>query len=299
MNQFRFLSGEMQFRGFYIIKEKNVRIMGIATGYFRMLRVQDWIFGYFFIPIIGGIAAAGVTPMLVPVAVISFCTLAFGFVINNVADVEIDRVHTIKCKMQKNPLVSQTVTLRGTWILLILLALVSLCLSLVWSVPAFFSIAATLTLFTVYSIRPFRFKERYILDLVIHGLMTGAMLFLVGYLLPSTAIPPLSAKIVSLCVLFTCIGGMALLVHQIGDYREDCGHSTTTVVQLGKRKSWCLLAVLTALSLIALAAVNFVVTLELWVLWGSVVLFAIPVFLLHNDIREDFMMKPVPDPDGE
>ena len=273
--------------------------MGIATGYFRMLRVRDWIFGYFFIPIIGAIAAAGVTPLLVPVAVVSFCMLAFGFVINNVADVEIDRVHTVKCRKQKNPLVSQTVSLRGTWILLILLALAPLCLSLVLSVPAFFSIAATLILFTAYSIRPLRFKERYVLDLITHGIMAGAMLFLVGYLLPSSAIPLLSAKLVSLCLLFTCIGCMALLVHQIGDYREDCGHSTTPVVQLGKRKSWCLLAVLTALSLSALAAVNLAVPLEPWVLWGSVALFAIPVFLLHNDIREDFMNRPVPDPDRE
>jgi 4-hydroxybenzoate polyprenyltransferase len=273
--------------------------MGTATGYFRMLRVQDWIFGYFFIPGIGCIAAAGVTPLLVPVAVISFCTIAFGFVINNVTDVDIDKVHTVKCKMQKNPLVSQTVTFRGSWILLILLAFVPLCLSLVWSVPAFFSVAATLTLFMVYSIRPFRFKERYGLDLVTHGIMVGTLLFLIGYLLPSPAIPLLSAKMVSLSVLFTCIGCMALLVHQIGDYWEDYGHTTTTVVRLGKRKSWCLLAVLMALSLISLAAVNLVVTLESWVLWGSVALFAIPIFLLRNDIREDFINKPIPDPARE
>jgi 4-hydroxybenzoate polyprenyltransferase len=272
--------------------------MGIA-GYVRMLRVQDWIFGYFFIPIIGGIAAAGVTPILVPVAVISFCIFAFGFVINNVADVEIDRLHTVKCRLQKNPLVSQTVTLGGTWILLVLLALVPLCLSLALSVPAFFCVAAALVLFTIYSIQPFRFKERYVLDLIIHGFMMGTTPFLAGYLLPSPAIPLLSAKMVSLGVLFTCIGCMALLVHQIGDYREDYGHSTTTVVQLGKRKSWCLLAVLAALSLIALAAVNLVVMLEPWVLWGSVALFAIPVYLLHNDIREDFMGGPVPDPERE
>jgi 4-hydroxybenzoate polyprenyltransferase len=289
----------MQFQGFNIIKEKIVQFMGTAADYFRMLRVQDWIFGYFFIPGIGSIAAAGVTPLLVPVAVISFCTIAFGFVINNIADVEIDKVHTGKCAMLKNPLVSQSVTLRGTWILVVSLAFVPLCLSLLWSVPAFFSIAATLILFTAYSIRPFRFKERYVLDLVTHGVMAGAMLFLVGYLLSLPAIPLLSAKMVSLLVLFTCIGCMALVVHQIGDYREDCGHTTTTVVQLGKRKSWCLFAVLMALSLIALAAVNLVVTLEPWVLWGSVALFAIPIFLLRNDIREDFIHKPVPDPDRE
>ena len=273
--------------------------MGTATGYFRMLRVQDWIFGYFFIPGIGSIAAAGVTSMLVPLAVISFCTIAFGFVINNVADVEIDRLHTVKCEMRKNPLVSQVVSASGTWILLIVLALIPLCISLIVSVPAFFCVAVTLALCITYSISPFRFKERYIVDLVIHGISAGAMLFLIGFTLPSPAIPPLSAKMVSLSVLFTCIGCMALLVHQIGDYREDCGHTTTTVVHLGKRKSWCLLAFLMALSLIALAAVNLIVTLEPWVLWGSVALFAIPIFLLRNDIQEDFINKPVPDPDME
>jgi len=273
--------------------------MVTATGYFRMLRVQDWIFGYFFIPGIGSIAAAGITPALVPLALIAFCTIAFGFVINNVADVEIDKVHTAKCKKLKNPLVSQTVTLRGTWILLISLAFVPLCISLVVSVPAFFAVAATLTLFTAYSIPPFRFKERYVLDLVTHGVMAGAMLFLVGYLLHSPAIPLLSLKMISLSVLFTCIGCMALLVHQIGDYKEDCNYTTTTVVQIGKRKSWYLLAVLMTLSLITLAVVNIVVKLEPWVLWGSVALFAIPIFLLRNDIREDFLNKPVMNPDME
>lgn len=264
-----------------------------------MLRVQDWIFGYFFIPGIGSIAAGGITPVLIPLAVIAFCTIAFGFVINNVADVEIDKIHTAKCRNLKNPLVSRTVTLRGTWILLFLLAFVPLCLSLVWSVPAFFGVAATLTLFTVYSIPPFRLKERYILDLATHGVMAGAMLFLIGFLLNSPAVPPLSPRMISLAVLFTCIGCMALLVHQIGDYREDRDHTTTTVVRIGKRRSWFLLAVLMALSLIALAVVDIVVQLEPWVFWGSVALFAIPVLLLRNDISEDFLHRPVPDPDRE
>ncbi|MFA4860848.1 hypothetical protein [Methanoregula sp.] len=51
--------------------------MGQALHYIRMLRVQDWILGYFFIPIIGTIAAAGITPGLLVTAVVSFTILAF------------------------------------------------------------------------------------------------------------------------------------------------------------------------------------------------------------------------------
>ena len=64
---------------------------GLRPAIFRMLRIEDWIFGYFFIPIIGAVAAAGDPAALRVTAIVSACILAFGFVINNVADVEIDR----------------------------------------------------------------------------------------------------------------------------------------------------------------------------------------------------------------
>jgi 4-hydroxybenzoate polyprenyltransferase len=259
--------------------------MRAMAGYFRMMRVEDWIFGYFFIPLIGTIAAAGISPVLWITAVISACTLAFGFVINNVADVEIDRLHTPKCDANKNPLASQTVTLRGTWLLLLFLTLVPLGLSLMYSVLASVCVAATLVLCAAYSIYPFRLKERYLIDLVSHGIMFGALLFFIGYTLPGPGGMLLSAKAVALALLFTFIGCMALLVHQIADYDQDHGHSATTVVQIGKRKGWCLLAAFIVLSLCALAAVHAIVVLEPWVLWGSVALFIIPVILLRNEIR--------------
>jgi 1,4-dihydroxy-2-naphthoate octaprenyltransferase len=124
--------------------------------------------------------------------------------------------------------------------------------------------------------------------------MAGLMLFLVGYTLPGPAGYLLSAKVVSLIVLFTCVGCMALLVHQIGDYNQDRGHSTTTVVQIGKKKGWVLLAALFGVSLVCLAAVRTIVNLESWVLWGAITLFAIPVFQLRNEIRRDFFL-PSPD----
>lgn len=264
------------------------------AGYFRMLRVEDWLFGYFFIPLIGTIAAAGITPVLLVTAAISACTLGFGFVINNLADVEIDRLHTAKCDTNKNPLATDEVTIRGTWILCILLALVPLALAIWYGVTAFFCVAATLALCAAYSVYPFRLKERYLLDLISHGLMFGALLFLIGYTLPDPAVPLLSAPAVSLALLFTFIGCMALLVHQIGDYNHDHGHSATTVVQIGKKRGWILLMAFFVLSLGTLAAVNAIVLLEPWMLWGAVVLFAIPVFLLRNEIRNSRAMGLLP-----
>jgi 4-hydroxybenzoate polyprenyltransferase len=266
----------------------------VAASYFRMLRVEDWIFGYFFIPIIGTIAAAGNSPVLWVTALVSACILAFGFVINNLADVEIDRLHTVKCETSKNPLVNQSVSIRGTWILLLVFALVPIILSILYSFTAFLIVTATLALWAVYSIRPFRLKERYLLDLVTHGIMAGPMLFLVGYTLAAPEVSLLSASVVSIIVLFTCIGCMALLVHQISDYEEDRGHSTTTVVQIGKKRGWALLAALFGVSLVCLAAVSLIVSLEPWVLWGAIALFAIPVFQLRNEIRRDFL-RPLPD----
>ena len=120
--------------------------------------------------------------------------------------------------------------------------------------------------------------------------MAGPMLFLVGYTLAGRDLSLLSGRVVSLIVLFGCIGCMALLVHQIGDYDQDRGHSTTTVVQIGKKNGWLLLAALFALSLVSLVAVAMIVNLGSWVFWGAIALFAIPLFQLRNEIRRDFFM---------
>ena len=270
--------------------------MGQALHYIRMLRVQDWILGYFFIPVIGTIAAAGITPGLLVTAVVSFTILAFGFVINNVADMEIDRCHAGKCQENKNPLAASHVTLRGSWGLTVLLAVIPLLTAWLCNPPAFFFVSCTLVLFAAYSIHPFRIKERYLLDILTHGIMAGALLFFIGYTLPRPDLPILSPGPLALAALFTGIGCMALVVHQIGDYAEDVGNTTTTIIRMGKARGWILLGILFLLSMVSLAIVHLIITLELWVLLGSLALFAIPVFLLRNEIRKDFFPGPQQDP---
>ena len=269
--------------------------MGQIIHYFRMLRVQDWILGYFFIPVIGSIAVVGISPVLLITAAVSFSVLAFGFVINNVADTEIDRCHAGKCRDNKNPLAASQITPRGSWCLTALLAVIPLLISWLCNLLAFLFVSCTLVLFVMYSVHPFRLKERYLIDILTHGIMAGALLFFIGYTLPRPDVPVISPGPLALAALFTGIGCMALVVHQIGDYAEDSGTTMTTIVRMGKTRGWILLATLFLLSMICLAIVHLIITLELWVFLGSLALFAIPVFLLRDEIRNDFFQRPAPE----
>lgn len=128
--------------------------MGLAGKYFRMMRVEGWILGYFFIPIIGSIAAIGLSKSLLWTALVAFCTIAFGFVINNYADIEIDRCHSQKQKTNKNPLVSNVVGVNSTCGLMVLLVALPLTVCFFLSLPAFFFTACALVLLLVYSLPP-------------------------------------------------------------------------------------------------------------------------------------------------
>ena len=262
--------------------------MGIIRNYFRMMRVEDWIFGYFCIPLIGSIAATGISLSLVWTALVAFCTLAFGFVINNYADIEIDRCHSYKQKTNKNPLVSNAVSISGTGILMVLLAAISLVICGFLSLPALIFTGCTLALLAVYSLNPPRLKERYAADIVTHGLMMGTFPFLMGYALLSPDSALFAARPLALCTLFTIVGCLALLVHQVCDYQEDVGCSPTTVVRMGRRRGWMTCAAFFILALVCLGIVGMLLNLSLVILSGSLVLFIIPVYTLKDRMREDY-----------
>jgi 4-hydroxybenzoate polyprenyltransferase len=273
------------------ITDKNTiftHFMTTAGNYFRLIRVKDWAGGYFFLPLVGSIASTGISPALIWTAVVSMCLLAFCFVINNMADTEIDRFHGGKCQSNKNPLATNDVTISGTWFLMAFFAIVPLAISLGSGALPFVFVICALFLFTAYSVRPFRLKERYLVDLATHGIMMGGLLFVIGYFLPSAEVSLISPDCLALTALFTCIGCMALVVHQIGDYHEDFGHTPTSVVRMGKPWGWRVFVFFFILSLICLAMVHLIISLALWVLFGSASLFAIPLFLLRDEIMHDF-----------
>ncbi|MCD6455541.1 MAG: UbiA prenyltransferase family protein [Methanophagales archaeon] len=224
--------------------------------YLKMLRVKEWIKFFAPIPLIGAILAHATPFILISVGVIFFCVIAFGFVVNNYFDVEIDLRNTKKVRRGNNPLSSGRVTKRGTFALMCVLLAIAIALACFLS-PGISGVLFTLlciSLLTLYSVNHIRLKERFIVDILTHGLMFGLFPVLAGFTLADGDLNlnlnlNLNTHILLVAALFMIIGCESLLTHQINDYEEDLGYSSTTVVKVGLKKGWVLLASAVLLSI--------------------------------------------------
>ncbi len=218
--------------------------------YLKMLRVKEWIKFFALIPLIGAILAPATPFVLISVGVIFFCVIAFGFVVNNYFDVEIDLRNMKKVRRGNNPLSSGKVTKRGTFALMCMLLAIAIALACFLS-PGISGVLFTLlciSLLTLYSVNHIRLKERFIVDILTHGLMFGLFPILAGFTLAGGDLN-LNTPILLIAALFMIIGCESLLTHQINDYEEDLGYSSTTVVKVGLKKGWVLLASVVLLSI--------------------------------------------------
>jgi len=228
------------------------RDKGNLKEYLKMLRVKEWIKFFALIPLIGAILAPATPFVLISVGVIFFCVIAFGFVVNNYFDVEIDMRNTKKVRRGNNPLSSGRITKRGTFALMCVLLAVAIALACFLS-PGISGVLFTLlciSLLTLYSVNHIRLKERFIVDILTHGLMFGLFPVLAGFTLAGGDLNlNLNTHILLIAALFMIIGCESLLTHQINDYEEDLGYSSTTVVKVGLKKGWVLLASVVLLSI--------------------------------------------------
>ena len=97
-------------------------------------------------------------------------------------------------------------------------------------------------------------KERFILDIIIHGMMFGLFPFLAGFALCGE----INAFGFSASLLMMIICCEALILHQVGDYNIDLGNSKTTVVKIGLKKGWQLLAIFVILSIMNLGVIAYI-----------------------------------------
>ncbi|WP_214020228.1 UbiA family prenyltransferase [Methanoculleus sp.] len=222
------------------------------TVYLKMMRIPDWIKFYTLFPVAGAFLYCGISTDLIMVSAIFFCVIAYGFVINNYFDIEIDRKHTRKAGFDTNPLASNRITKRGTLLLSAVLVMVPALVSATMNSFGFFLTLLCILALTLYSAKPVRLKDRYFIDIIIHGVMFGGFPFLAGFTLAggtdflSLQLP---VAIALLCSIVCC---EALILHQIHDYEEDLIGSYTTVVRIGQRRGWLLLALAVLVSLIVL-----------------------------------------------
>lgn len=257
-----------------------------VNGYIRMLRIKDWIKFYPLIPLIGAVLAIDTTIFLIfLIFLIFFCSTGYGFVINNYYDVEIDKKHSKKLMLNKNPLISGNVSPEGTLVLCGLLIIIPLLISYFLSVSGFLFTLSSILLLTLYSERKVRLKERYFLDIITHGMMFGLFPFLAGFTLAGGKV---NIQIILISLLFMIIGCEALLTHQINDYREDLGNSDTTVVRVGIRNGWVILIVLVILSILSLWLIDYCYKIDPLISAGAFAcLLAYPIYMCRGEIKND------------
>lgn len=216
-----------------------------------MLRTGDWIKFYPLFPLAGALLAAGSAVDLIVVVALFCCVTAYGFVINNLYDAEIDRQHTGKAETGKNPYADRVVSKNETRAMCAVLAGVPLAVALALSVAGFVLTLLCVITLTLYSATPARLKDRFAADIICHGLMFGGLPFLAGFALAGGVLPLVVSLPAAAALVCTFICCEALIAHEITDYEEDVGTTYTTVVGIGLRNGMVLLGVTTVLSLVA------------------------------------------------
>ena len=83
------------------------------------------------------------------------------------------------------------------------------------------------------------------------------------------------------------IGCEALLTHQINDYGEDFGNSSTTVVRVGQKRGWTMLALFVLLSIVNLELIAYCYDIGLMLHGGAFAyLIAYPLYTCRGEIKD-------------
>lgn len=226
--------------------------MDKIQAYRKMLRTGDWIKFYPLFPLAGAYLAAGITSDLITVFALFFFITAYGFIINNLYDAEIDRKHAGKTAQGKNPFADGVVSRGETIAMCAVFAGIPLLVSLAISGTGFVFTLLCLVALTLYSAPPARLKDRFAADIICHGLMFGGLPFLAGFALAGGAVPGLISLPALAALVCTFICCEALIAHEILDYHEDLGTTYTTVVGIGLKNGTLLLGATAVVSIIAM-----------------------------------------------
>jgi len=206
--------------------------MGLLS-YIRLLRIRDWL-AYFLIVTFGFLVSKGYAYSLISISafyLLVFLMLGFGFSINDCFDVESDRLN----KLKQNPVAKKEIEFKRAFLFSIFLALSAIALSAFFGLKVFLFCLVLSFLAFSYSSPPLRLKSRPFLDVLSHGLFFGAFLFLLPFLVFSTA---LKLSHYLLAFSFFYLSAILELRNHLRDYRSDkkAGLKTTVCV-LGQKTS--------------------------------------------------------------
>ena len=206
-------------------------------SYIKLLRIRDWR-GYFLITLFGFLISQGfLFPLkdIILFFVIVFLLLAFGFSINVCFDLKEDKY----LKELANPIVNKEIKFKNSLILSISLGILALVLSMIFGIKIFLFCLAGILIGFFYSAPPLRFKSRFLLDLISHGLFAGALLFIAPLLIFQQELT-LFYFLIAFSIFYLSI--IAELRYHIEDYKADkMAGLKTTVCFLGPERSQKLL----------------------------------------------------------
>lgn len=252
--------------------------------YLRMLRIGDWIKFYPLFPLAGAALAGGGADRIILVVIAYLFLISYAFVVNNYFDADIDRQHRQKVASGKNPLAAGKVDRRRVDLMMLLLLSVPILLSIRLSTAGAIFVLINLVFMTAYSASRIRLKERYLMDAASHGLMFGALPFLSGFLLCGGQV---SQGIILISLLLFIVGCEALIAHQIVDYAEDLGSTTTTVTRVGRKNGLLMLGGLAALSVVfALGAARLYQLSMVVVAASALYLMAYPTYSVRGMLND-------------
>jgi len=247
--------------------------------YVRMLRIKDWFPGFLWIPALGVILVSISPRAILTAIVVSFCSLAYAYVINNYFDVEIDKKHKRKVKSNKNPLAQNLITPRGVFMVMVILLVVPFVLTALISFYSLVFLGLCIITFTLYSVKRVRLKERTGIDIISHGLMFGFFPFLTGITLGGGVI---NIPVLFVGFLYFIVTSNALLSHQIIDYEEDLGNTENTTTRVGRKIAFVFLTVFQVVLLLCLVVMFKYFTIHWWH-WWIYCLFAFLLFWVPFD----------------
>ena len=170
--------------------------------------------------------------------IVVFAAQIFLFASNDYFDKHIDALD--EKKNLRNPICNGRVTTKEVGALLIATAIISLVVSLFFSLITFLFTAFALFVFYFYTAEPLRLKNKVGVDVLSHGIFINTFSFFFCLV----ALWDFSSGAVFLLAILMMRSAIAQLLQEIRDYEVDKKVEKNTVVALGKRKAIWLIIVI-------------------------------------------------------
>jgi len=155
-------------------------LLNTFRGLVRLTRHQDYLTFVTITTLFGAIAAEAILSWrLVLVWLANLLTVCFAFMINDVEDAEDDALNP--AKLNRNPISDKTITPRAGYLASALVAaLAAVAYSPLGRVPFLLGLVGIATSF-IYSWKPVRLKNIFLLDMISHGMMLAGLQYLPSF----------------------------------------------------------------------------------------------------------------------